>query len=70
MHHLRTRNVPPQQKKRGGPQATPPGSAAPTNGAPCPYLIIAIHGSPMSRNAAMKITPNTAPSIQKFLAGR
>ena len=34
------------------------------------YLIIAIHGSPMSRNAAMKMTPKTAPRIQKSLAGR
>ena len=32
--------------------------------------IIAIQGSPTSRKAAMKMTPNTPPRIQKSLAGR
>ena len=34
------------------------------------HFMNAIHGSPMSRNAAMKITPKTAPMIQKSFAGR
>lgn len=57
-------------KATGGPQAARPFHPPRSPGAGSRYLIIAIHGSPITRNVAMKMTPNTAPRIQKSFAGR
>jgi hypothetical protein len=71
MHHLRSRKA-AGKNKAGDPRAARllepiPGGA---KHAPSGHLIIAIHGSPMSRKAAMKMTPKTAPRTQKSFAGR
>lgn len=58
MHHLRTRNPGRPEKGKGGPKAALAGRERPR------YRTIAIHGSPRTRKATMKMTPNTAPRTQ------